>query len=154
MRSSLTHTNMLHNNRPQIWHFDKTLDRHPNGMLFSVYALDGTLLASNTYLSIGGGFVISLADEEAGQNLYYKSVDKEAASPSRREVSVSVEEAPKAIEASGSSTALATRQRRSLVSDPPFLFHNGDSLLELCTRHNLTIARRLDLEFSSTSLMI
>ena len=36
-----------------------TLPLHSNGMLFAAYAEDGAGLATNTYYSVGGGFVVS-----------------------------------------------------------------------------------------------
>ncbi|MCL6463123.1 MAG: L-serine ammonia-lyase [Acidobacterium ailaaui] len=36
--------------------------QHPNGMRFSAFSLDGALLASEVYFSIGGGFIVSDAE--------------------------------------------------------------------------------------------
>jgi len=36
--------------------------QHPNGMKFSAYAADGSLLAAEVYFSIGGGFIVSDAE--------------------------------------------------------------------------------------------
>ncbi len=38
---------------------DQVLKTHPNGMRFSCYDEDGTLLATNEYFSVGGGFVVN-----------------------------------------------------------------------------------------------
>lgn len=38
---------------------NEPLPTHPNGMRFSVYDKEGTLLAVNSYYSVGGGFVVN-----------------------------------------------------------------------------------------------
>jgi L-serine dehydratase len=43
-----------------------SLPYHPNGMRFSAYAADGSLLDQRIYYSIGGGFVLD--EDEAGRN--------------------------------------------------------------------------------------
>lgn len=35
------------------------LPAHPNGMRFSVFDKEGTLMATNEYFSVGGGFVVN-----------------------------------------------------------------------------------------------
>jgi L-serine dehydratase len=45
-----------------IMHRRKTLPAHPNGMIFTAYNNDGTVLHRGTYYSVGGGFVV---DHEA-----------------------------------------------------------------------------------------
>ncbi len=47
-----------------IFHSDKTLDRHSNGLIFSLIDSAGKILATKTYYSIGGGFVITDTDQE------------------------------------------------------------------------------------------
>lgn len=49
----------------------KTLPFHSNGMTFSAYGGDGTLLASQTYYSVGGGFVVS---EQMADGAHRKAV--------------------------------------------------------------------------------
>src|SRR5579863_508271 len=44
----------------------KKLSYHPNGMRFTAYGQDGTLLRERAYYSVGGGFV---ADETAGETV-------------------------------------------------------------------------------------
>lgn len=41
-----------------MFNFDKVLSRHSNGLQFSAYGAESTLVLRNTYYSIGGGFVI------------------------------------------------------------------------------------------------
>jgi hypothetical protein len=41
------------------WLWDQVLPQHPNGMRFSVFDAQGDMLATNTYFSIGGGFVVN-----------------------------------------------------------------------------------------------
>ena len=45
-----------------IMHRRRSLPAHPNGMVFRVFAADGTVLRERTYYSVGGGFVV---DEHA-----------------------------------------------------------------------------------------
>lgn len=40
-------------------HADEVLSRHTNGMTFTATAADNTTLASETYFSIGGGFIVT-----------------------------------------------------------------------------------------------
>ncbi len=41
-----------------VMHADETLPGHPNGMMFEAFDIDGALLLSHRYYSIGGGFVV------------------------------------------------------------------------------------------------
>lgn len=45
--------------RDMLWHWDRVLKTHPNGMRFSCFGEEGELLATNEYFSVGGGFVIN-----------------------------------------------------------------------------------------------
>jgi L-serine dehydratase len=45
-----------------ILHLREALPAHPNGMTFDAYGDDGAVLASATYYSIGGGFVVDERD--------------------------------------------------------------------------------------------
>jgi L-serine dehydratase len=49
-----------------IFHNDRALPRHPNGMRFGAFAGDGEPLALKTYYSVGGGFVVSEEEAAAG----------------------------------------------------------------------------------------
>lgn len=42
-----------------LWRYDLVLKTHPNGMRFSVFDVNGDLLATNEYFSVGGGFVVN-----------------------------------------------------------------------------------------------
>src|SRR5215470_14622287 len=41
-----------------LWHKDKTLAAHSNGMRFTAYDSNSSILAAQVYYSIGGGFVL------------------------------------------------------------------------------------------------
>lgn len=49
-----------------IFDFETTFERHPNSMRFSAYDGAGTLLKQELWFSIGGGFVVSEHEDEAG----------------------------------------------------------------------------------------
>jgi hypothetical protein len=115
-----------------IYHLDKSLPRHPNGMTFSVFSRTGDLLATNTYYSIGGGFVVNEASASGGENVFYKQIKKEEASPSRRGQSGASETAV----SKASSSAPKT-----VTTEPPLLFWSAESLLDICRKENMTIAQ-------------
>jgi L-serine dehydratase len=48
-----------------VFDYGPPLPGHPNGMMFLALAEDGTPLISETYYSIGGGFIVNPADEHA-----------------------------------------------------------------------------------------
>ncbi|MFO0961166.1 MAG: L-serine ammonia-lyase [Isosphaeraceae bacterium] len=49
-----------------LFHFE-SLPRHPNGLRFAAFDGSGNALAVDAYYSVGGGFVVSEAEAEAGQ---------------------------------------------------------------------------------------
>ncbi|MEL7368214.1 MAG: L-serine ammonia-lyase [Myxococcota bacterium] len=49
-----------------VFHRQKTLPGHPNGMRFAAYDVAGLCLASRVYYSVGGGFVVD--DDDAAEN--------------------------------------------------------------------------------------
>jgi L-serine dehydratase len=49
------------------FHRQEFLPTHPNGMRFTACSADGRALASTEYYSVGGGFVVSRAEAEAGE---------------------------------------------------------------------------------------
>ncbi|MDX2141413.1 MAG: L-serine ammonia-lyase [Chloroflexota bacterium] len=51
-----------------LFHMDETLHRHPNGMRCTVYDAAGAALASETYYSVGGGFVVSEREDHHGSS--------------------------------------------------------------------------------------
>jgi L-serine dehydratase len=50
-----------------VFHRDQLLPGHSNGMKFSAYAADGSLLTSEVYYSIGGGFIVREGEDAAAQ---------------------------------------------------------------------------------------
>ncbi len=48
-----------------LFHKDKTLPFHSNGMLFRAFDSSGALLSAQTYFSIGGGFIVREGDSSA-----------------------------------------------------------------------------------------
>src|SRR4051794_30004236 len=50
-----------------VFHDDESLPRHPNGMRLAAFDAAGVEVANETYYSVGGGFVVSEAEAEAGQ---------------------------------------------------------------------------------------
>jgi L-serine dehydratase len=53
--------------RDLLFHQQEFLSTHPNGMRFSAFAAGGQVLASSEYFSVGGGFVVSREEAEAGE---------------------------------------------------------------------------------------
>lgn len=51
-----------------VFHYDESLPRHPNGLRLAASDAAGQSLASETYYSVGGGFVVSEAEAEAGRS--------------------------------------------------------------------------------------
>lgn len=112
--------------RDLIWCWDQVLKTHSNGMRFSVFDKEGDLLATNEYFSVGGGFVVN-EKTKVDENLYYRSVDKNAVSQVRRELHSANEQEP---------TGDVSSERVF-----PHPFSTGDSLLALTKKHNMTIAQ-------------
>ena len=111
------------------WRKNEVLPRHPNGMQLSAFSTEGDLLATNTYYSIGGGFVIS-DQAKINENIFYKEIKKSQADPSRREQHATLNE----------SVGVENKDNAN-NNDVPYPFHNAESLLELTKKHNLTIAQ-------------
>lgn len=57
----------FHEDTDLLFHEDESLPRHPNGMKFAAFDQAGVELANETYYSVGGGFVVTEADAEAGR---------------------------------------------------------------------------------------
>lgn len=57
-----------------IFHFDKQLPFHPNGMRFTIYDADGKELKVDIFYSVGGGFIVDHAaakcDKHLGENAH------------------------------------------------------------------------------------
>ncbi|EUC59742.1 L-serine dehydratase [Rhizoctonia solani AG-3 Rhs1AP] len=123
--------------RDMLWMWDKVLKTHPNGMRFAVFGEEGELLATNEYFSVGGGFVVN-EKTKVDENLFYKGVHKHKVDPARLSQTHG-QDLPHAID-DGSKTEGETPLSHS-QSQPPYLFHNGASLLEMARKHNKTIAQ-------------
>ncbi len=72
--------------RHLLFHRDKSLPFHSNGLCFTAYGADQTVLAKNIYFSVGGGFVVDDASPaistESGHNqASIPSVSAEASIP-------------------------------------------------------------------------
>jgi L-serine dehydratase len=52
--------------RDLLFHADRVLPGHPNGMQFSAFEESGAVLASDTYYSIGGGFILKDGEPSPG----------------------------------------------------------------------------------------
>jgi L-serine dehydratase len=48
---------------------DPTLPSHPNGLRFSAFDAEGTLLSAHVYFSVGGGFIVSAQDFHPASSL-------------------------------------------------------------------------------------
>nr|CAG8439697.1 16071_t:CDS:2 [Entrophospora candida] len=71
-----------------IFHYDKSLPKHPNGLRFSAFNNKGDYLANSEFYSIGGGFVIkeiTTSIKEESTNLYYKANAEELLEVCNRE---------------------------------------------------------------------
>lgn len=54
----------FHSKSDLLFHYEETLPLHANGMRFSVFDKNDTLLLTQTYYSIGGGFILTQAEME------------------------------------------------------------------------------------------
>lgn len=98
-----------------VFNYFQSLPQHPNGMRLTVYDKDATLIATNEYFSIGGGFVVNDKTQLAhGENVYYKNIKRSKALASRRE------------------------QDSAVVALP---FRNAEELLATCREKKMTIAQ-------------
>jgi L-serine dehydratase len=61
-----THTIAFHERDDLLFLQSETLPLHPNGIQFDAFDGDGGLLAEEAYYSVGGGFVVSTEEAEAG----------------------------------------------------------------------------------------
>lgn len=136
------------------WRWDAVLPEHPNGLAFSVYDRNGDLIAINEYFSVGGGFVVTPRSIKlGGENLYYKSMNREAADPVRRQQDHG--EKGDDVRASHSPLALPgykedghpaeptpeTATEGTKWAQPPLPFSTAADLLDICNKHNLTVAQ-------------
>ncbi|KXN89382.1 L-serine dehydratase 2 [Leucoagaricus sp. SymC.cos] len=149
--------------RDMLWRYDLVLKTHPNGMRFSCFDEDGTLLATNEYFSVGGGFVVN-EKTKVDENLFYKSVDKKAVHGARLHQSHSLGDplAPLLIPGGEGETyeqvyPVSTTNEDKMDNEkggeregngtcngqlePPYPFDTGATLLALTHKHNMTIAQ-------------
>ncbi len=56
-----------HEHEDLVFHTEETLPLHPNGLRLSAVAADRSLLVAQEYYSVGGGFVVTAEEAEAGQ---------------------------------------------------------------------------------------
>lgn len=61
-----------------VFHFDKSLPEHPNAMRLQALDNSGNVIFENTYLSVGGGFITTLAE--------FQSEDKDSATTETIEI--------------------------------------------------------------------
>lgn len=59
----------FHEENDLLFHGDKQLPYHPNGMRFSAFDANGKLLIEKVYYSVGGGFIVEHAEAEADATL-------------------------------------------------------------------------------------
>ncbi|KAF8623930.1 hypothetical protein AX17_007258 [Amanita inopinata Kibby_2008] len=130
--------------RDMLWRWDQVLKTHPNGMRFSCFGLEGDLLATNEYFSVGGGFVVN-EKTKVDENLFYKGFDKSTVHGARLHQSHSLAE-PKLLVCSGEDTMERNDDSHASLPElpeehPPYPFDSGKTLLALTRKHNLTIAQ-------------
>ncbi|BGP16161.1 hypothetical protein JCM10213v2_004156 [Rhodosporidiobolus nylandii] len=125
------------------------LPTHPNGMRFSVFDAEGTLLATNEYYSVGGGFVVN-ERTQVDENLFYRSISKASVDHARLDQThgLPVSDASDAVEGAGplppavkEEHPITAAAAEGKASAPPFLFRDAAGLLRMTERHNLTIAQ-------------
>lgn len=76
--------------------------------------------------SVGGGFVVNEKTKTAGENLFYKGVDKRAVHVARLSKTTSGMDATHV-------------EKDTDPTHPPYPFKSGDTLLALSHRHNVCI---------------
>ncbi|GAA6056797.1 hypothetical protein JCM3770_002804 [Rhodotorula araucariae] len=147
-----SHSIAYSHDRDMLWTMDP-LPAHPNGMRFSVFDNEGTLMATNEYFSVGGGFVVN-EQTQVDENLYYRGIRKSDVDHTRRDQShglppdallhvdaalpaPSPDAATAVSEAAHSAVAVGNEASKPL----PYLFRNAAGLLKLTQKHNLTIAQ-------------
>jgi hypothetical protein len=141
-----THRIVYSMDADMLWRMD-ALPTHPNGMRFSVFGETGDLLATNEYFSVGGGFVVNQRTQ-VDENLFYRAINKKEASPARRDQTHGiVQDGPQIAppqEAllddepeSENTEEEEPDSQQAKNKQPPFLFHNAQSLETLTKRHNV-----------------
>ncbi|KAI8848192.1 serine dehydratase alpha chain-domain-containing protein [Chytridium lagenaria] len=146
-----------------IFHYAESLPQHPNGMRVSCFDIEGDLVATNEFFSIGGGFVINehiqtlssssptpTAHSEH-ENVYFKDdridhrqkisdEELDGLDPSNININVSHPKRSKPPKQSpGLPVAPAVKVDSRQVS-AALPFFNAASLLDVCREQNLSIA--------------
>ena len=146
-----------------VFHRDQLLPGHSNGMRFSAYAADGSLLTSEVYYSIGGGFIVREGEDAAAQRDFdvpypFKSAEDLLA------YGIPIYELMMANEASLRSEQACARRRRahlecdesarSSAASKPRAFCPADSkcagALRVCTRRSGPAAAAIPCLVSTT----
>jgi hypothetical protein len=81
-------------------------------------------------ISVGGGFVVNEKTKTAGENLFYKGVDKRAVHVAR-------------LSKTASGTDTTQVEKDTDPTHPPYPFKSGDGLLALSHRHNVGVSARV-----------
>jgi len=79
--------------------------------------------------SVGGGFVVNEDTKTAGENLFYKAVDKRAVHVARLSKTTGGMDASQV-------------EKDTDPMHPPYPFKSGDTLLALSHRHNVGVSAR------------
>ncbi|GAA5958823.1 hypothetical protein JCM21900_003936 [Sporobolomyces salmonicolor] len=145
-----THSIRYSHERDMLWTMDP-LPAHPNGMRFSVFDDQGTLLATNEYYSVGGGFVVN-ERTQVDENLYYRGIHKQSVDHARRDQTHGLPrdklllagdmlpEPPASAKATDEGEKKEGEEKMESKA-PPFLFRNAQGLLNMTQQNNLTIAQ-------------
>ncbi|CEQ39021.1 SPOSA6832_00521, partial [Sporobolomyces salmonicolor] len=145
-----THSIRYSHERDMLWTMDP-LPAHPNGMRFSVFDDQGTLLATNEYYSVGGGFVVN-ERTQVDENLYYRGIHKQSVDHARRDQTHGLPrdklllagdmlpEPPASSKATDEGEKKEGEEKMGSKA-PPFLFRNAQGLLNMTQQNNLTIAQ-------------
>ncbi|TKA51692.1 hypothetical protein B0A53_05397 [Rhodotorula sp. CCFEE 5036] len=152
------HSIAYSHDRDMLWRMDP-LPAHPNGMRFSVFDKEGTLMATNEYFSVGGGFVVN-EQTQVDENLYYRGIHKEEVDHVRRDqthglspetlaspaLPAAILQGPEETAATAAAeeehNEASSKKGSEVPSLPlPYLFRNAAGLVRLTQQHNLTIAQ-------------
>ncbi|KAG9098095.1 hypothetical protein FRC06_006817 [Ceratobasidium sp. 370] len=123
--------------KDMLWRWDQVLKTHPNGMRFSAFGEDGELLATN---DVGGGFVVN-DKTKVDENLFYKGVHKNQVDPARLSQTHGQDVPALSAPLEASDQEQLELGNFPSQSQPPYLFHDGASLLAMSRKYNKTIAQ-------------
>jgi len=140
-----THSISYSHDRDMLWTMNP-LPTHPNGMRFSVFDAEGTLMATNEFYSVGGGFVVN-EQTQVDENLYYRGIHKEEVDHARRDQTHGLppdallhvdSKALPPIVSGDEVAAVAARVDAGMGSAQlPYLFRNAAGLIKLTQKHNV-----------------